>query len=251
LVAAAVEVVLTFAAFGPADVWRDTVVAQFQSGHVGAKALFGEWAQIAWNLLGLLVAAVLARAFRRHARDQRTLFVAAVVAGATIATLASTWKLGTSLNSVVPAESTLVPLALAGCVFALRETGRRAAAVVGVVAIAFAIAQGVTLVAFPHVHGAHPFLRPGSAAGYGITLSRDEVDAAARVARSCPRGVPYSGTPFIAFVAGRPLPGNQADQYLAQLAPVLKDARTAIRAVRTVCPRQPPATHGGGVAPSR
>src|SRR4051812_23364010 len=124
--AAAVDVALTFALFGPGDVWRNVVVAQFESGHVGAGALFGEWAQIAWNLLGLLAAALLTWPFRRHARDARTLLVAAVTAAATLLTLASTWKRGTSLNSVVPAEAVLVPLALAGCVFAVREARGRA-----------------------------------------------------------------------------------------------------------------------------
>jgi hypothetical protein len=250
LATAVAELAVTFAVFGPAGVWRDTVVAQFESGHVGVRALAGEWAQIAWNLSGLLVAALLAWALRRHARDRRTLLVATAVAVTTLLTLASTWKLGTSLNSVVAAETVLVPLALAGCVWALRESRRRrVAGAVGVAAVLFAVVQGVALVAFPHVHGAHPFLRLGSGPGYGITLSSEEVDAAVAVARRCPRGVPYSGTPIIAFIADRPLPGNQPDQYLSQLAPILKDARTAIRSVRTVCPRQPPATHGGGVAP--
>jgi hypothetical protein len=245
-----VELALTFAFFGPADVWRNTVVAQFESGHVAAKALLGEWAQIVWNLSGLLVAALLAWALRRRAADRRTLLVAVAAAVATVLTLASTWKLGTSLNSVVPAEAALVPLALTGCVLALRHSGRRVA-VLGIVGVAFAVGQGVVLVASPDVHGAHPFLRPGSSPGYGITLPRDEVDAAVRVARACPSGVPYSGTPFIAFVAERPLPGDQPDQYLAQLAPVLSEARDAIRGVKVVCPREAPATHGGGVAPTR
>jgi hypothetical protein len=250
VLAAVLEVALTFVAFGPADVWRNVVVAQFQSGHLGAADVFGVWAQIVWNLLGLLVAALLAWVFRRHARDRRTLLVALAVAGATCLTLASTWKLGTSLNSVIPAETALLPLALAGCVFALRDA-RRPAAVAGIVAVAFAVAQGIALVASPDIEGAHLFLRPGSSPGYGITMSRDEVDAAVRVARACPAGVPYSGTPFIAFVADRPMPADQPDQYLAQLARVHHDARDAIHAVTTVCPSQPPATHGTGVVPHR
>jgi hypothetical protein len=248
--AAAVEVALTFVVFGPADVWRNVVVAQLESGHVKASALFGEWAQIGWNLLGLLLAALLAWFFRRQARDRRTLLVGCAVAGATVLTLVTTWKLGTSLNSVIPAETALVPLALAGCVFAVRQ-GRPRLAWFAAVAVAFAVAQGIALVAAPDIDGPHPFLRPGSSPGYGITLRRDEVDAAVRAARRCPPGVPYSGTPFIAFVAGRPMPADQPDQYLAQLAPAHREARDAIRAVRTVCPLQPPATHGTGVVPHR
>jgi hypothetical protein len=248
--AAAVEIALTFSVFGPADVWRDTVVAQWQSGHVAAKALFGEWAQIAWNLLGLLVAALIAWLFRGETRDPRTFRVAVAVAGATVLTLASTWKQGTSLNSVIPAEITLVPLALAGCVYALRRA-RRGMAALGAVAVAFAVGQGIALVASPDIDGPHPFLRPGSSPGYGITMRRDEVDAAVSTARRCPSGVPYSGTPFIAFVAGRPMPADQPDQYLAQLASTHREARDAIRAVHTVCPLQPPATHGTGVVGHR
>jgi hypothetical protein len=201
---------------------------------------------------------VIAWALRRHARDRRALFVAVAAAGATLVTLLSTWKLGTSLNSVVPVEATLVPLALAGCVYAARQTSERGLAALGrggaalaAVAVTFAVVQGIALVAHKDIRGAHPFLRPGSSPGYGITLPTGEVDAAVRAARSCPDGVPYSGTPFIAFNARRPLPGNQPDQYLAQLAPVLKDAADAIHAAKTVCPQQAPATHGGGVAPSR
>jgi hypothetical protein len=253
LAAAAAEIALTAVFFGAADVWRNTVQAQFESGHISAHALVGVWAQIAWNLSGLLIAAALAWALRRRTRDRRTLVVAGATAGATLLTLASTWKLGTSLNSLVPSETALVPLAVAGCAWAVegarKRVGpagpgrRRAAAVVGALGVAFAVAQGVALVAFPHVHGAHPFLRPGSAPGYGITLSADEVDAAVRAARSCPAKIPYSGTPIIAFIADRPLPADQPDQYLAQLVPVLRPVRDEILAVKTRCPREAPATH--------
>jgi hypothetical protein len=93
------------------------------------------------------------------------------------------------------------------------------------------------------VRGLHPFLRPGSSPSYGITLSQHEVAAAVRVARACPAGVPYSGTPIIAFIAGRRMPADQPDQYLAQLAPALHEARDAIAAVKARCPLHPPATH--------
>jgi hypothetical protein len=265
LAAAAAEIALTAVFFGAADVWRNTVQAQFESGHISAHALVGVWAQIAWNLSGLLIAAAVAWALRGRTRDRRTLVVAGATAGATLLTLASTWKLGTSLNSLVPSETALVPLAVAGCAWAVEgargggrgQAGaaalgrvgragpgrRRAAAIVGALGVAFAVAQGVALVAFPHVHGAHPFLRPGSGPGYGITLSADEVDAAVRAARSCPAKIPYSGTPIIAFIADRPLPADQPDQYLAQLVPVLRPVRDEILAVKTRCPREPPATH--------
>lgn len=258
--AVAAGIALSFALFG-GGLWRDTVVAQVQSGHVSLHSFSGEWAQIGWNLLGLLCGAVLAWRYRPvdvTRAQRRTLVVAGAVAGATLITLLSTWKQGTSLNSLVAAEATLVPLAVAGCVWALRAGGVRAggtrvagsraggarfAAAVCVAGLAFAVAQGVALVADPVIDGPHLFLRPGSGPSYGVTLTKDEVAAAVRVARACPAGIPHSGTPFVAFVARRSMPADQPDQYLIHLTSELQTARNAIAAVRTTCPRNPPATH--------
>jgi hypothetical protein len=220
-------------------------VAQLQSGHVPLHSLAGEWAQIGWNLLGLLCGAVLAWRYRppkSAAGEWRTLRDAGAVALATLITLASTWKVGTSLNILVAAEAALVPLAVAGCVWAFRAAGTRVA-VVGIAGLAFAVAQGIALVADPVIDGPHLFLRPGSGPSYGVTLTRGEVAAAVRVARACPSGVPYSGTPFIAFVGRRPMPADQADQYLINLAPAVRAKRETIAAVKIKCPRSPPATH--------
>jgi hypothetical protein len=241
LAAAAVEIALAFAVFGT-GVWRDTILAQLQSGHVGLTALAGEWAQVGWHLVGLLAGAILALRYRHRARDRRTLLIAGTVAFATLCTLLSIWKLGTSLNSVVPAEVTLVPLAVAGVAWAM-SAGRRGVAAIGVAGLAFALAHGVALIAAPIIRGPHLFLRPGSSPSYGVTLTADEVDSAVRVARACPPGVPYSGTPIIAFIAGRRVPADQPDQYLVNLAPALHDARAAIAAEKLRCPRIPPATH--------
>jgi hypothetical protein len=93
------------------------------------------------------------------------------------------------------------------------------------------------------IDGPHLFLRPGSGPSYGVTLTKDEVAAAVRVARACPAGIPHSGTPFVAFVARRSMPADQPDQYLIHLTSELQTARNAIAAVRTTCPRNPPATH--------
>jgi hypothetical protein len=238
------EIAVTFAVFGTA-VWRDTVVAQFQSGHIPFHSLAGEFGQIAWHLSGLVVAALLAWRYRRRARDGRTLLIAGAAAFATLVTLVTVWKLGTSLNSVVPAEVTLVPLAVSGIALAVAAQ-RRWAAAIGVIGCAFAVVQALSLIAHPLIEGArpiHPFLRPGSSHSYGITMSAAEVDRAVADARRCPPGVPYSGTPYIAFLAGRRMPGDQADQYLIHLAPTLKAARDAIAAEPARCPAQAPATH--------
>jgi hypothetical protein len=238
---AAIAAALSLVVFGT-GVWRDTVVAQVESGHVGLKAVAGEWSQVAWHLVGLMAAAILAFVYRHRARDRRTLLVAATVAFATLATLLSLWKRGTSLNSVVPAEATLVPLAVAGVAWAI-SARRRGVAAIGALGVGFAVAQGLSLIVTPIIRGPHLFLRPASTPSYGVTMTRDEVDAAVAVARRCPPGVPYSGTPFIAFVARRPMPADQPDYYLPGIAPVLSDARDAIAADKTRCPQQAPATH--------
>jgi hypothetical protein len=118
--------------------------------------------------------------------------------------------------------------------------------VIGLVGVAFAVAQGLSLIVHPLIEGTrplHPFLRPGSGHSYGITMSEEEVDKAVADARRCPPGVPYPGTPEIAFIAHRRLAADQADQYLINLAPVLKPARAAIAAEPAHCPAQSPATH--------
>jgi hypothetical protein len=244
LVAAVLEIAITLLVFGTAA-WRDTVVAQLQSGHVPFHSLAGVFGQIAWHLSGLVVAALLAWLYRQRARDPRTLVIAGTAAVATLITLVSVWKLGTSLNSVVPAEVTLVPLAVSGIALAIAAQ-RRWAAAIGAAGCAFALVQALSLIAHPLIEGArplHPFLRPGSGHSYGITMSPTEVDRAVAAARRCPPGVPYAGTPFIAFLARRRMPGDQADQYLINLAPTLKAARSAIAAEPARCPAQPPATH--------
>ena len=242
--AAVVGAVAAFVVFGT-GLWRDTVVAQLESGHIPLHSVAGEVGQIAWQLAGLLVAAGLAWRYRRDALDRRTLLIACTVAVATLITLVSIWKRGTSLNSLVAPEATLVPLAVAGIALALRDR-RRGLVAVGIAGVAFALVQGLSLVAHPLIVGSrpiHPFLRPGSGPSYGVTMTASEVDRAVAEARRCPPGVPYSGTPEIAFIAHRRMAGNQADQYLINLAPTLKSARRAIAAEPARCPAQAPATH--------
>lgn len=242
--AAAIGAAAAFAVFGT-GLWRDTVVAQLESGHIPLHSLAGEFGQIAWQLGGLVVAAALAWRYRRDALDGRTLAIATAVAAATLITLVSVWKRGTSLNSLVAPEATLVPLAFAGITLALRQR-RRAMIALGVAGVAFALVQALSLVAHPLIVGArpiHPFLRPGSSHSYGVTMTSSEVDRAVADARRCPPGIPYSGTPEIAFIAHRPMPADQPDQYLIHLAPTLKTARAAIAAAPAGCPAQAPATH--------
>jgi hypothetical protein len=242
--AVAVEAVASFLGFGTA-LWRDTIVAQFESGHIPLHSVAGEVAQIGWHLVGLVVAAALAWRYRGAARDPRTLRLAGIVATATLVTLVSIWKQGTSLNSLVAVEASLVPLAVTGIALAARRHPRWPA-VIGVVGVAFALVQGLSLVVHPLIEGRrplHPFLRPGSGPSYGVTMTSAEVDHAVSDARRCPPGVPYSGTPEIAFIAHRRMADDQADQYLINLAPTLKKTRGAIAREPSRCPAQAPATH--------
>jgi hypothetical protein len=242
--AAVAGAMAAFAVFGT-GLWRDAVVAQMQSGRIPLHSVAGEIGQIAWQLSGLLIASALAWRHRRVARDRRTLLVAGTVALATLITLVSIWKRGTSLNSLIAPEAALVPLAVAGIALALRDR-RRGLVALGAVGVAFAVVQGLSLVAHPLIVGSrpiHPFLRPGSGPSYGVTMTRGEVDRAVAEARRCVLGVPYPGTPEVAFIAQRRLAGDQPDEYLIHLAPTLKSAREAIAAEPARCPAQAPATH--------
>jgi hypothetical protein len=223
----------SLAIFGT-HMWTDVVRAQLQTGHPAFGDLAGEWAQAGWNDVGLLVAAALAWRFR-SALDRPLLNAQLVVAGATALTFLTTWKLGTSLTVLVPIEAMLVPLAVAGATAAIRRP-ERAWAVVGCVALAFPLVQSIALVAKPEIDGQHPFLRPGSSPAYGVTLTEAEVDRAAAAARRCPDAVPYSGPPFIAYIAHRPMPAGQPDQFLTGHAAILAGVRRKIEAAQSRCP---------------
>lgn len=225
--------VVSLIVFG-GSLWTDVVRAQMQTGHPRVKDLAGVWAQAAWNEIGLLVAAALAWRFRRFL-DEPLLRGTLLVTGATALTFLSTWKLGTSLTVLVPIEAMLVPLAVAGVAGAARSRSR-AWALAGAVCVAFALVQAVALLSKPEITGQHPFLRPGSQPRYGVNLGKAGVDAAAAAARACPPGVPYSGPPFIAYVARRPMPAGQPDQFLTAKAAVLRDVNARIQAVTRRCP---------------
>ena len=86
------------------------------SGRRGLDILEGVWGQAFWSLLGLV-----ALAAWRDGGGPRTAIAAAegllaLVVGM-LATVVTNYKDGTGLNVLVPVESALVPLALAGAVF--------------------------------------------------------------------------------------------------------------------------------------
>jgi hypothetical protein len=214
--------------------WRDTVLAQTQTGSRGLGQLKGFWAQAAWNVLGLLVCAAVGVWLRRVAVGARMLRVVLALAVAMIITFLTNFKVGTGLNVTVPVEAALVPLAVCGTAFALRSRGSRLLAGVCILAWLFTLGQSASLIASPHGEGI--FLRAGSAPAWEVLMRRSQFDRAVARARACPPGVPYDGPPLIAFAAGRTLPAGQPDQFIVTHARALHAVLARVDAVRRVCP---------------
>jgi hypothetical protein len=229
----AVGVGLTWALAGE-GFWREAVYAQTQTGSRSLGALKGFWAQAAWNAIGLLACGGIAVWLRRETLDARMLRMAFGLAAAMVITFLTNFKEGTGLNVAVPVEAALVPLAVAGTVFAVRA--RRSWLPVAACAAAwlFTLAQSVSLMVSPG--RPEPFLRAGSANAWYEVMDASQMRAAVAAARRCPDGVPYSGPPLIALVAGRPMPGGQPDQFITGHARTLGAFRARIEAVRRVCP---------------
>jgi hypothetical protein len=213
--------------------WRDAVLAQTQVGIRSLGMLKGFWAQAGWNVLGLLVVAAVAVRHRTLTRDPRMLRIAIGLALAMIVTFLTNFKEGTGLNIAVPVEAALVPLAASGTVFALRAGSRRLT-VACACALLFTLAQSISLMASPH-HSL-PFLRAGSKPAWAVLLTGPRLRSAVAAARACPPGVPYSGPPLIAFAAGRPMPGGQADRFIITRAATLSSFRDRLAAVSRLCP---------------
>ena len=223
-------------ALGGSAYWTDTILAQMHSGSRSVGALAGFWAQAGWNVVGLLVPALVGVAGWRQAADRRQLLVAGALAGANLVTFLSNVKEGTGLNITVPVEASLVPLAVCGCVFALRRrrAGRAVAtAAVCLAGIAFTLAQSASLITSPS--NAIPFERAFSAPAWEIALTGPEFEDLVANARRCPAGETYDGPPLAALAAGRELPAGQADQFLPTHSPPLAAVARRIAAVHPVC----------------
>jgi hypothetical protein len=223
-------------ALGRSGFWRDAVLAQMHSGSRSLGELKGFWAQAGWNVLGLLVCAAVAVWLRRQARDRRMLVVAVALAAANIVTFLTNFKEGTGLNITVPVEASLVPLAVAGTVFAARDAPRWLPRLC-VLALAFTLAQSVSLIAAPH--NPVPFLRAFSAPAWEIAMTGPQFEHSVAAARACPPGEPYGGAPLVALAAGRSLPADQPDQFLPSHSPTLAAVNAQIAAVHDVCPPAP------------
>jgi hypothetical protein len=233
LVAGAALAVVFGAIFG-SGLWEHLVTAQADTGWRALDDLAGAYAQLAWNLLPLLVwvpFAVLPRA----AADRRLLATTAGLFAGLAATLLTLTKNGTGLYVAAAVEVAAVPLAGAGIVALLRRGRRRGLVVAaGAAAGALLLVQSASLVAAPERPRA--FVRPGASIGYAVGLTDAQVDRMAAQARACPPGVPYSGQAFVALLARRPMPGDQPDTFIVQTAETHRDLLARVRADGDRCP---------------
>lgn len=225
------------AAFG-APLLDGVVRAQRETGLAGLRYVGGLWAQAGWNLLPLAACAALAWPFRDRLADRDLARALAATAAGALLLLATLFKSGSYLTVVVVIEPPLLCLAAAGVVAAWRSWQAAGAAgwavAVAAAALALGIAQVGSLLADPG--DPRPFTRPFAASGPGWNLSPEEVDAAVARLRACPPGLAASGPPYLAFAAGRRMPGDQPDQFILRHAPVLGELRDRADADQPRCP---------------
>ena len=170
-----------------------------------------------------------------------------------LAVFVSIVKYGTYINLAVVAEPPLLALGAAGASWAWdarEELARRSRNWIraGVAVVALGALQALTLVAVP----SDPFLftRPLAPGDGGWALSPAGVDREVARADRCPPGSAYSGDPYLAFVAGRRMPGGQGDTFI-----ITADGNTNFlaraEAERPGCPDPPPATRNSAILDQR
>lgn len=236
-VTAAALAALSLILYGGALI-ENVVTAQAQTGARGVAVVAPLLVQAAWNLAPLLVPAALAWPLRARLHDAALLRALGALLLGGLALLPTVFKEGTSLNLIAVIEPAAVALA-ASAAIALSRRGRlperRRLALAAVLACgAFALAQSASLVLSPS--DPRLFARPLSDRAYERELSDAQVDDAVERARGCPPGVPYSGEPYLAFVAERPPPGGQPDGFIVQRAEIHAEERDAVTAAGPGCP---------------
>ena len=153
-------------------------------------------------------------------------------------------KLGTYVNAIEVAEPPLVVLAACAVVWvAERGTTWRVALVA---AFALLVVQSGSLLVHPA--DPRPYTRPFAESGPRRLLSDAQVSAFARQARACPPGAPYPGIPFVAFVAGRPAPGDQPDVFILRSQTNAAFALRYRAALSGACPAGAPVIDARGNA---
>jgi hypothetical protein len=251
LLATALALALVFLlAFG-SPLWDETMRGQGESGRAGLHYVAGLWAQAGWNLVPLLVPAALAWPLRARLRDRalaRSLFGAAL---GSLALLVTLFKQGSYLTVVVVAEPPLLCLGVAAATLlwqarrsvpASEKAERRRpprpvtvalAPLAVVLAVVLGVAQIGALLISPG--DPRPFTHPGAASGGERVLSSAAVDRAVAAIRRCPAGQGYGEPPYLAFVAGRAMAGDQPDQFILARARSFARFRARVAAAGPPC----------------
>jgi hypothetical protein len=230
---ASVGLLALFALLFGADVWREAVVAQRQTGLVSLHYAGGLGLQAAWNLSPLLICAMLAWSLREQARDQPLLRELVALAFGTLLLVATVMKRGSYLNVVVVAEPALLILACCAVAWAVRA--RSPATLLCTACAAFLALQVGSLLMSPD--SPRIFTRPFAGEQAGRRVPETTLDRAVRAARSCPPGVADSDEPYIAYLAHRRLPGNQGDPFIIQHAHSLARFLDGAAADQPRCPQ--------------
>ena len=222
-------------AFGTAE-WRETVLAQLRVGHNSLHAVRGLLLQGAWNELPLV--ALAAGALWAVWRAPETVVDAELVrplAAAAVAGLVlvlTVLKRGSYIDVLVVAEPPLLVLAVcgAGSIWQRRHVARPLVVLV----VAWLAVQSVSMLTTPSAPWAAK--RPFAASGLAWTDGPSAVNQLVSAARACPAGRAYSGSPYIALLADRRMPGDQPDTFIIENSST--DAAFARRAAADVpqCP---------------
>ncbi len=240
----------SLAAFGT-DLYRETITAQLQTGNATVHYVGGLIAQVVWNELPLLFGAILLgwlglrRTKPGHERtgvglgrtglaatdEPLGLTVTAAAVGG-LALVASLFKHGSYIDVMVVAEPPLLVLGVWGALAGW--TALRRMRWVIVLAVTLLAAQSASLLVDP----GHPWAstRPFARSGLQWVDGPGAVARLVAAARACPVDRAYSGAPFIAFLAGRRMPGEQPDLFIIGAAPINRGFAAEAAADRLVCP---------------
>lgn len=238
--------------FGSA-LFDNVVDAQRSLGYTRLGLVPSLLAQAAWNLIPFTLPVLAAWVYRARTRDPQLLRTVAMAAAGSLVVFVSILKYGTYINLAVVAEPPLLALGAAGAAWAWEERRRIAERSriwigAGVAVLALGALQALSLIVIP----SDPFVftRPAAPSDGGWALSPSAVSREIERINRCPAGDPYSGDPYLAFIAGRRMPGNQGDSFIITAEANREFLRKA-RADRPVCPAKPATTRNSAILDRR